>query len=213
MEDADVWLRSTFPDVPRETWGRLEAFEAFLRQENETQNLVSSGTLDQIRLRHVADSAQLIRFAPANSGIWLDLGSGAGFPGLIAAALSNHRLTLVESRRLRIDFLRRAADILAISARTEVVGAALERVPDAKFDIISARAFAPLARLLPLAHRFSTENTTWILPKGRSAQSELEQVKDAWQGDFRLEPSLTDPEARIIVAEGVQPRARRRERP
>jgi len=119
---------------------------------------------------------------------------------------------LVESRRLRIDVPSRAAELLGISDRTTVVGSPLERVPDGKFAIISARAFAPLDRLLPLAHRFSTENTLWILPKGRSAQSELEQVRDAWQGEFRLEPSLTDPEARIIVATGVQPRPGRRER-
>lgn len=211
--DADAWLRATFPDVPRETWERLDAFEAFLRDESETQNLISRGTFDQLRLRHVVDSAQLLNLAPIGTAAWIDLGSGAGFPGLIAALLSNHRLTLVESRRLRIDFLSRAAELLGISARTDVVGAPLERVPTAKFDVISARAFARLDRLLPLAHRFSTEKTIWILPKGRGAQSELEQVADAWQGDFRLEPSLTDPEARIIVATGVQPRPRRRERP
>ena len=212
VEGAEAWLKARFPDVSRETWERLDAFEAFLRRENETQNLVSRGTLDQIRLRHFADSAQLLPHAPPRPSTWLDLGSGAGFPGLIAAALSSHEVTLVESRRLRIDFLSRAAELLGISARTTVVGAPLERVPSAKFAVISARAFAPLERLLPLAHRFSTENTVWILPKGRSAQSELEQVGDAWQGEFRLEPSLTDPEARIIVATGVQPRRGRRER-
>lgn len=211
ITDADLWLRQHFPDVSRETWERLDDFEALLRQESETQNLVSRATLDHLRLRHVADSAQLLRFAPAKSSTWLDLGSGAGFPGLIAAALSKHRLTLVESRRLRIDFLSRAAGLLGISDRTKVVGAPLERVPGEKFDVISARAFAPLPRLLALAHRFSTKNTIWILPKGRSAQSELAQVQDAWQGEFRLEPSLTDPEARIIVAQGVQPRPKRRE--
>ena len=215
IQDADLWLRATFPDVPRETWERLDAFEALLRAESESQNLISRGTFDHIRLRHFADSAQLLRFDPdsASASAWLDLASGAGFPGLIVGALSHHRLTLVESRRLRIDFLSRAAGLLGISGRTEVIGSPVERVPASKFDIISARAFAPLDRLLSLAHRFSTENTIWILPKGRSAQSELEQVRDAWQGDFRLEPSLTDPEARIIVAKGVQPRPRRRERP
>lgn len=212
LASVDAWFRETFPDVSRGTWERLDAFEALLRSENEIQNLVSRGTLDQIRLRHFADSAQLLRFPPPNAS-WLDLGSGAGFPGLIAGLLSAHRLTLVESRRLRIDFLSRAAELLGISDRTEVAGAPLERVATAPYDVISARAFAPLERLLPLAHRFSTEKTVWILPKGRGAQSELEQVRDAWQGDFRLEPSLTDPEARIIVATGVKPRPRRGERP
>jgi 16S rRNA (guanine527-N7)-methyltransferase len=72
--------------------------------------------------------------------------------------------------------------------------------------VISARAFAPLGKLLTLGARFSTTNTRWILPKGRNAESELEAAESSWQGDFRLEPSVTDPEARIIVAEGVRPR-------
>lgn len=209
---ANSWLRSTFADVSRETWEGLDAFEALLVSESDTQNLVSRRTLGQIRQRHFVDSAQLIRFAPANASAWLDLGSGAGFPGLIVAALSAHCLTLVESRRLRIEFLSRAAGLLGLGGRAEIVGVPLERFPTRKFDVISARAFAPLGRLLPLAHRFSTENTVWILPKGRGAQSELEQVGDAWQGEFRLEPSLTDPEAHIIVATGVQPRRKRGER-
>lgn len=211
IPDADAWLRSNFPDVPRETWDSLNAFEGLLRRENEAQNLVSRGTLDQLRLRHFADSAQLLHLAPSAPASWLDLGSGAGFPGLIVAALSNHLVTLVESRRLRIEFLSRAAGLLEIRDRVRIAGMPLERVATEKLDVISARAFAPLPKLLTLAHRFSTEKTIWILPKGRGAQSELEQVRDAWQGDFRLEPSLTDPEARIIVAQGVQPRPKRRE--
>jgi 16S rRNA (guanine527-N7)-methyltransferase len=75
--------------------------------------------------------------------------------------------------------------------------------------VISARAFAPLPRLFELAHRFSTEKTLWLLPKGRSAKSELEAARGAWQGDFRLEPSLTDADARIIVATGVRRRSGR----
>lgn len=209
--DPNAWLRRHFPDVPRETWERLDAFEGFLRLENETQNLVSRGTLDQLSLRHFVDSAQLLHLAPSAPASWLDLGSGAGFPGLIVGALSKHRVTLVESRRLRIDFLSRAAGLLQILDRVRIAGMPLERAATEKFDIISARAFAPLQKLLMLAHRFSTEKTIWILPKGRGAQSELEQVRNAWQGDFRLEPSLTDPEARIIVAQGVHPRPKRRE--
>lgn len=212
--EAEIWLRASFSHVSRETWERLGDFETLLRSEGESQNLISRATFDHIRLRHVADSAQLLVFAPQQGLDWLDLGSGAGFPGLIVAALSDHRVTLVESRRLRIEFLHRAAGILGVASQIEIAGAPLERFPSRPFDVISARAFAPLDRLLPLAHRFSTEKTLWILPKGRNAASELEQAESTWQGGFRLEPSITDGDARIIVAQGVRPRAAatRRER-
>lgn len=195
-------------DVPRETLQRLELFAALLREENARQNLVSRGSLDQLWGRHIYDSAQLLRFAPSGAETWLDLGTGAGFPGLVVAALHPVRVTLVESRRLRADFLRRAADVLGVAGKVEILCAKVEAVPAAPFDAISARAFAPLDTLLTLGARFSTSETVWILPKGRNAQTELEAVRASWQGDFRLEPSLTDADARIIVGRGVHRRAK-----
>lgn len=200
---ARRWLSDEL-GVSRETLGRFEAFEAFLRVENERQNLVSAATLEAFWTRHVVDSAQLLRLAPDDRVPWLDLGSGAGFPGLVVAALRSGPVTLIESRRLRAEFLRQAAAVLQINP--EVIQASAERVPARPFSVISARAFAPLRRLLEIAHRFSTENTLWLLPKGRGAKSELEAVRGAWQGDFRLEPSLTDADAQIIVATGVRRR-------
>lgn len=204
-DEAKLWLDAEL-GVSRETMARLAAFGVLLRSENKKQNLVSAATLDRLWSRHIIDSAQLLRFADA-AGPWLDLGTGAGFPGLIIAALRDRPATLIESRRLRVDFLRRAAELLQIEP--EIVQASVERVPARPFAVISARAFAPLPRLLELAHRFSTEKTLWLLPKGRGAKSELEAVRDAWQGDFRLEPSLTDADAAIIVATGVRRRPAR----
>jgi 16S rRNA (guanine527-N7)-methyltransferase len=201
---ARCWLAEQ--GVSRETLALLADFEALLREENERQNLVSVATLDRFWTRHVVDSAQLLRFGDPG-GAWLDLGSGAGFPGLVIAALRQGPITLVESRRLRVDFLRRAAATLQVDP--EIIHAPIERVAPRPFAVISARAFAPLPRLLALAHRFSTENTLWLLPKGRNAKSELEAVRGAWQGDFRLEPSLTDADAEIIVATGVRQRGGR----
>jgi 16S rRNA (guanine527-N7)-methyltransferase len=191
-------------NVPRETLERLECFERLLRAESGRQNLVSRASLGQYWSRHVLDSAQLLRFAPAETSAWLDLGSGAGFPGLVVAAIHPARFTLVESRRLRVEFLHSAAEILGVGDRVEIVGSRVEALQTRSFDAISARAFAPLPRLLMLAERFSTAKTRWILPKGRNARSELDEALRSWQGDFRLEPSLTDPEAQIIVAEGVK---------
>jgi 16S rRNA (guanine527-N7)-methyltransferase len=196
-------------DVSRETMGRLGAFVAFLNDENERQNLVSRGTLGDVWGRHIVDSAQLLRFAPTSNASWLDLGTGAGFPGLIVALLHPGPVTLVEERKKRAQFLVEAAQILGIGKRVSIHCVRAERFESPPFDVISARAFAPLEGLFELSHSFSTAKTRWILPKGRNAASELEAAKASWHGEFRLEQSLTDADAQIIVAEGVSPKAPR----
>jgi len=200
---ARAWLQSEF-GVPRETMARLDDFAGLLRAENERQNLVSQASLARLWLRHIADSAQLLRFAPSPQASWIDLGTGAGFPGLIVALLHRGRVTLVEERRLRADFLRRAADSLGLAV--EILHGKAERLAPRPFDVISARAFAPLGRLLQLGTGFSTDKSVWLLPKGRNAETELEALDPSWQGSFRLEPSVTDPDARIVVARGVRRR-------
>ena len=197
--EARSWVEREC-NVPRETMAKLDAFADLLRAENERQNLVSRGTLDQLWLRHIADSAQLLRFAPAGAS-WIDLGTGAGFPGLVVAALHDGTVTLVEERRLRVAFLRRAAEVMDL--RIEVLHASAGRVPARPCDVISARALAPLERLLILGTAFSTQKSRWLLPKGRNAAAELAALDPSWQGDFRLEASVTDAEAQIIVATGV----------
>lgn len=197
-------------DVPRETIERLEAFANLLRAENERQNLVSRSSLDALWERHILDSAQLIRFAPDDARAWLDLGTGAGFPGLMVPLFHSAHVVLVESRRLRAEFLRTAASALGVAERVEILCSRLETVPARPFDVISARAFAPLPKLLALGERFSTPDTIWILPKGRNAKSELDAARSSWQGDFRLEPSLTDAEAQIVVASRVRQKPRGR---
>jgi 16S rRNA (guanine527-N7)-methyltransferase len=196
-------------DVPRATLERLEGFVAFLKSENDRQNLVSRGTLDAVWSRHILDSTQLLRFAPAPEATWLDLGTGAGFPGLIVGLLHRGRVTLIEERRKRAQFLVEAAAILGIADRVSIHCSPAERLESQPFDVISARAFAPLDRLFELSHSFSTAKTRWILPKGRNAASELEAAQASWHGDFRLEQSVTDADAWIIVAEGVSPKASR----
>jgi 16S rRNA (guanine527-N7)-methyltransferase len=205
--EALEWLQREFC-VSRETLARITAFVDLLREEGERQNLISKATYEHILARHVVDSAQLVRHAPPGAASWIDLGTGAGFPGLIISALHPARVTCVESRRLRVDWLGRAASALGIEAKTEIVCDRAERLPDRKYDVITARAFAPLDRLLDVAERFAAPTTRWVLPKGRNAQVELEAVRASWQGEFRPEPSLTDPDASIIVAEGVRRRGK-----
>lgn len=207
--EAQTWLVEEL-GVPRETMAELAEFVDAVRAEAEQHNLVSRSTLDQIWSRHIVDSAQLLCFAAPSAETWLDLGTGAGFPGLVVSALHSARVTCVESRRLRVDFLRRAAAVLDIGDKTEVFGGKLEQLPRQAFQIISARAFAPLERLLALTERFGSPDTLWILPKGRNARTELEAAHASWQGEFELVPSLTDPDAHIIVARGVRRRGKGR---
>jgi 16S rRNA (guanine527-N7)-methyltransferase len=194
--------------VPRETFERLDLFATLLRSENERQNLVSRASLEHLWARHILDSAQLLRLVPGCVKTWLDLGTGAGFPGLVVALLHPANVTLIEARRLRADFLARATEAMGIAAKVEILCAKAEAVPPRPFDVISARAFAPLAKLLALGTRFSTPDTCWVLPKGRNANTELEAARASWQGEFRLEASLTDADARIIVGRGIQRRAK-----
>jgi 16S rRNA (guanine527-N7)-methyltransferase len=206
-KEARAWVERRL-NVPRETMERLDAFAALLRVESEHQNLVSKASLDQLWLRHIADSAQLLAFAPAAGASWADLGAGAGLPGLVVAILHGGPVTLVEERRLRVEFLYRAADTLGVPV--EILASKAERIAHRSFDVISARAFAPLPRLLELGTGLSTTKTVWVLPKGRNADTELAALDASWQGAFRIEASVTDPDAGIIVAQGVQRRAAKR---
>ena len=202
-DEARAWLEAR--DVPRETLEALGRFAALLLAEGAQQNLISASTQESVWARHIVDSAQLLTLAEgAGEGPWLDLGSGAGFPGLVIAALSARPMVLVESRRKRVAFLEEAAAVLGVSDRVTVDGRRLELVESFPAAVISARAFAPMERLLPLAHRFSRNGTVWLLPKGRSAQSELAAVRETWQGVFHVEHSVTDPEAAILVARGIK---------
>ncbi len=198
--EAKEWLTTSL-GVSRETMEPLEAFVAFLKRESVSQNLIAASTIEDIWSRHIVDSAQLFTFMEQSrpETKWLDLGSGAGFPGLIIALLSDFEVTLVESRARRIEYLQRAVEMLDISGRVTVMGMPLERMKTSPFSVISARAFAPLPKLFELAARFSTNNTLWLLPKGRNAATEWSDVKTVWDGVFSVKQSITDADAGILV--------------
>ena len=188
-------------DVSRETLGRLEAYVAMLRAESARHNLISASTLGQLWHRHILDSAQLVRFEPFVGASWVDIGAGAGLPGIVVACLVEGPVTLVEPRRLRADFLHKVVESLGLNARV-IVGKA-ERT-EGKYDVITARAVAALPQLLKISAHLSTRNTVWALPKGRSALSELAEAQQAWQGAFHVEQSVTDADSKIVVATGVK---------
>lgn len=194
-------------EVSRETRGLLDRYVALLLDENDRQNLIGRSTVDDVWNRHIADSAQLVRFAPRPDSSWLDIGSGAGLPGLVIAILTEGPVTLVEPRKLRANFLERTTETLGLGRRVTVRAAKAERIAG-RFDVITARAVAPVEILLRLSHHLSTDKTLWLLPKGKSAQSELEEARASWQGAFRLEPSVTSSEASILVASHVRRKGR-----
>lgn len=209
MADAEIlndegaardWLERAFAPSA-EQWARLERFAAMLIVENDQQNLIAASTIPTLWVRHIADSAQLLALDAGRDGLWIDLGSGPGLPGLVVAILSPRPMLLVESRKLRCEFLRRVAADLDLK-HVEVAEAPLERVATRAAATISARAFAPLDKLIALSTRFSTESTRWLLPKGRNAVKELALLPEAWQRMFHVEQSRTDAESQILVGTG-----------
>jgi 16S rRNA (guanine527-N7)-methyltransferase len=188
-------------DVSRETFDKLETYVALLKEENQRQNLVSAATLDSVWERHILDSAQLVRFEPHPAASWIDIGSGAGLPGIVIACLVNGPVTMVEPRRLRAEFLHKVTESLHL--RAEILCEKAERV-GGRYDVITARAVANLSDLLRLSAHLSTRNTVWALPKGRNGPAELAEARDAWQGTFHVERSVTDADSWIVVGTGVR---------
>jgi 16S rRNA (guanine527-N7)-methyltransferase len=189
--------------VSRETLDKLQAFGAKVAEENKRQNLISASTLEHLWDRHILDSAQLVRFEPKPGASWVDIGSGAGLPGVVIACLVEGPVTLIEPRRLRAAFLERTASELDL--RVIVHCAKAERITGT-FGVISARAVASLSELLRISQHLSTRKTVWALPKGRNAHAELAAARRSWQGVFHVEPSVTDAQSFIVVGTGVRAR-------
>lgn len=181
---------------------KFERLIVLLREENARQNLVAARSLDEVWLRHIADSVQLLVHTGSKRSIWFDLGTGAGFPGIaLAIARPDQHFHLVESRKRRVEWLATVKADLELE-NCAIHGTRLEHVESFNADCITARAFAPLPRLLDLSARFSTKETRWILPKGRSAAQEVEALPKKLRAMFHVEQSHTDAEAGIITGSG-----------
>ncbi len=204
-EEARHWVRETF-GVSRETL--LERFGALLVAESKHQNLIAASTIDTLWTRHLVDSAQLIPLAGnAPRGAWIDIGAGAGLPGIVVAILVERPVVLVEPRARRVAFLREVADALGLTKRVTVQQSRIEAYhPTNRAAVISARAVAELSTLLASALHCSDSGTLWVLPKGRNAQSEVEAAAANWQGAFHVERSITEPASGVVIAQGVRPR-------
>ncbi len=194
---------STLCDQP--AMERLQSFIELLAAENEQQNLVSDKSIESVWQRHVADSLQLLTHVSRGTSPWLDLGSGAGMPGLILAmAQPDLTIHLVESRKRRVAWLESVKAQFSLS-NCHIHGSKLENIETFPTGVICARAFAPLGKLLRLSARFSTRETTWLLPKGRSAVQELSEQPESLRAMFHVEQSRTDPQAGIVIGQGRPP--------
>lgn len=199
-EDARGWALARFDSA---AIARLDRLAAIVAAESERQNLIARSTLDAMWSRHIVDSLQLVALGP--EGLWIDVGTGAGFPGLVVAAVEVGRpMILVEPRRLRADYLRHAAATLRLPNVT-VVTAKVEAVRD-RARVISARAVSRIDALFASAAQCANNETVWLLPKGRNADEEVAEARRTWHGVFHVEHSITSPDSAIVIARGVRRR-------
>jgi 16S rRNA (guanine527-N7)-methyltransferase len=199
-----------FGFVTKRVKERLERFVAVLAVWQDTHNLVSRTTLDEVWTRHVADSLQLLEHAPPDFRHWVDLGSGAGFPGLVVAIAcaddSRRRFTLVESNRKKAAFLRAA--IRESGARASVFADRIEAYAASgePGDVVSARALAPLPALFVLGAPCLRQDGVMLLLKGQDFVQELEAASKSWDFDVLDFPSATNPGGRVLAVRHLRPK-------
>lgn len=198
--------------VSRETTDRLDRFVALLLTWQHRINLIAPSTIPKLWTRHVADSLQLLDLAP-QARIWVDLGSGAGFPGLvIACALADRPVAqtaevhLVESNAKKAAFLREAVRISGAPARVHGLRIAefMKGAP-AGVEVVTARALAPLADLVAAAYPLLKTGAVGLFPKGRDVEAELTEAARCWTIAADLVPSRTDPNSRIVCVRAIEP--------
>jgi 16S rRNA (guanine527-N7)-methyltransferase len=199
--------------VSRETSDRLDRFVELLLKWQMVTNLIAPSTIPHLWTRHIADSLQTAAIAP-EARAWVDIGSGGGFPGVVVASMLCGKpgavVHLVESNAKKAAFLREAKRMTGapIEVHAERIEQFVERYPG-PVDVVTARALAPLPRLLELASPLLTRNgVRGLFLKGRDTEQELRDADKSWMMETTLIPSLTDPHGRIIVVKALRPRAR-----
>jgi 16S rRNA (guanine527-N7)-methyltransferase len=188
-------------DVSRETLERLKRYVALLERWNARINLVSRGDIRELWPRHLSDSAQLFSLLPRSAAHWTDLGTGAGFPGLVIAALAlearpDLRVTLVESDLRKAAFLGEAARVMGVAPA--IRAERIEALAPLEADIVSARALAPLDDLLGMCEGHRRPGGLGLFLKGRSVHDEIAAARRRWRFEPRLHPSGTDSGGAIV---------------
>ena len=203
--DAESFLAVS--GVSRETMGRLEAYEALILKWQKSINLVSSATLTHLWQRHMWDSAQLVELAPEEARNWVDLGSGAGFPGIVVAAMLRERpgfqMHLVESDQRKGVFLREAARIMELPVTVHSVR--IEAFEPAETpDVISARALATLSQILEWTSSFWGKQTVGLFLKGQTASEELTEAQKGWIFNTEAIASQSDGSGKVLKLWGLK---------
>ena len=181
---------------------RLQRFVALLLHWNGTLNLIAAGDTSVVWDRHIVDSLQLVKFLPPGIERAVDLGSGGGFPGLVLAIATGVRFDLIESDRRKASFLRTA--VLQTGAPATVHNCRIENAGVPAVPLVTARALAPLPRLLPLAARFLTPDGTCLFLKGANVAEELAAAEQAWTMEVDRHPSETSPEGVVLRVSGLR---------
>lgn len=187
--------------VSRETLARLERYAALLEKWNRRINLVGRGTIDDLWRRHMLDSAQLLPLIPDDAKSLVDLGSGAGFPGLVLAILGVENVHLIESDRKKCAFLREVAR--EAGAEVTIHNRRIEEIESFQVDIVTSRALAPLPKLLDMAGRFTKKHSILLFLKGKHVDRELTEAAKKWNMRIDRIPSQTDPEGTILRLEAI----------
>ena len=196
---------ATQTGVSRETLARLKAYADVLVEWNARHNLVAKSTLSDLWRRHFWDSAQLAALIPGTAKTLADLGSGAGFPGLVLAAIRPElAVTLHEATTKKCAFLQAAADRMGFAVAIQ--NARLEDLPSHPFDVVTARALAPLPQLLNYAQKFVGPNGICLFLKGQNVGAELTEAHKYWNIRASQVPSQTDPSAAIVIVRELGPR-------
>jgi 16S rRNA (guanine527-N7)-methyltransferase len=191
--------------VSQETLARLQAYAALLTDWNARHNLVAKSTLPDLWQRHMLDSAQLAPLLPAEARSLADLGSGAGFPGLVLAAMRpDIAVTLHEATTKKCAFLQAAAQAMGLAVTVQ--NARMEDLPRQTYDIVTARACAPLPLLLDYASRFTGAGSVCLFLKGQNVGSELTEAAKSWNMQVSQNPSQTDPSGTIVIVRELGPR-------
>lgn len=191
--------------VSRETTLMFDRYENLIKQWNRRINLVSPGTLPDIRGRHFEDCLQILEIMNDPQGAWLDLGSGGGLPGLVLAIATNNggiSFTLVESDQRKSAFLGVVKRELQLTNAT-ILSKRIETLAPQNADFISARALAPLPQLMAYIHRHLSATGTAFAMKGRQWRAEVEEARKSWCFDYTAHPSRTEPGAAILEIKGV----------
>lgn len=203
-EDEVIALMMGRWDVSRETVAKLQTFATLLREESQQQNLIARSTQAQLWDRHILDSAQLLDYSSQTSGSWLDVGTGAGFPGLVVAILSRSEHVLVEPRRRRAEFLSHVVATVNIGDRVKVVPKSVERVTRSPAAVITARAVSSIESLIVSTRHLADASTIWLLHKGRNATAEVDPARLVLFANFEMLRSMTDPDAAIVKVSNLR---------